>query len=307
MGRVAANPRIALDLIANVEPLLADAQRLPFDEFARRLRDFERSADHDHERTVAEQNHERRDAFMKQRPDGSWDLSARFGSLDGAEPNEILAHFVDAEWQVDLAEARTRSTDSRDDATVELQRLEPQRRADALLAVFRAAAATPGDGKQPVPTLNVLIDEETFRRTMADEPLDPNRYGDMVCRTQAGDPVDVTEAAGLSLWGHIRRVVHTSASVLIDLGRRRRLFTGSSRDAALLLSMTCLWPGCDRPSRNVEVDHAVGWAKLGATDPDNAGPMCKTHNLFKERGGFRTHRLPDGDWIVIDPDGNTVG
>lgn len=310
MARVAANPRIQLDLIANVQPLLNDARHLPYDEFERRLRDFERSADDERARTDAEAVQERRDATMKLQPDGSWKLSATFGSLDGAEVNEVFAHFIDAEWQADLAEARDRVDAGGDDGeapTVELQRCEPQRRADAVLNMSRAAASSPGNGKQPLPTLNVLIDEETLRRVVEDEPLDPTRYDEMVCRTQAGDAVDVTQAAALTLWGHVRRVVHDGAGTVIDLGRRRRLFTGSARDAALLLSMRCLWPGCDRPSRNCEVDHAVEWRQHGPTAPRNGGPMCKGHNLLKERGGFTAHRRPDGDWIVLDSDGNPVG
>jgi hypothetical protein len=297
MGRVASNPRIQLDLVANVERLLADARRLPYDQFERRLRNFERSADGERARRDAEAVRERRDASMRLRPDGSWRLTATFGSLDGAEVNEVFAHFIDAEWKSDLATS----------GDAPLSRCEAQRRADAVLAMARAAARAPGRGKAPLPTLDVLVDHRTLHATTTGEQLDPGRYDEMICRTQAGDPVDVTEAAALSLWGHIRRVVHDGRGTVIDLGRRRRLFTGSARDAALLLSMTCLWPGCERPSRNVEVDHSVEWSKLGPTGPSNAGPMCKGHNLLKDRGGFRTHRRSTGDWIVTDPDGNPVG
>lgn len=306
MSRVAANPRIQLDLVANVERLLADARRLPFDEFERRLRNFERSADHERARADAIAVQERRDASMRVQSDGSWRLSATFGSLDGSEINEVFAHFIDAAWTTDLAEASNRDAGG-NGVGVALQRCEAQRRADALLCMARCAADAPGDGKRSLPTLNVLIDHDTLHRSITAQPLDPTRYDEMVCRTQAGDPVDVTEAASLALWGHIRRVVHDGQGTVIDLGRRKRLFTGSAREAALLLPMTCLWPGCDRPSRNVEVDHSVEWSKKGPTRPDNAGPTCKGHNLLKERGKFDTHRLPDGDWIVTDSDGNRVG
>lgn len=96
-----------------------------------------------------------------------------------------------------------------------------------LQCIARRAADAPGDGKRSLPTLNVLIDHDTLRRSITAQPLDPTRYDEMVCRTQAGDPVDVTEAASLALWGHIRRVVHDGQGTVIDLGRRKRLFTGS--------------------------------------------------------------------------------
>ncbi len=138
-------------------------------------------------------------------------------------------------------------------------------------------------------------------------PTDPARYRDVVCRTVNGDDVDIDDAAGLALWAHIRRVVHDGSGVVTELGRRRRLFTGSARDAALLLSMTCNWPGCDRPVRNCEVDHAVSWLRHGGTDPDNGCPMCKSHNLLKERGRFGAHRGDDGSWVITDADGRVIG
>ncbi|BAN01634.1 HNH endonuclease signature motif containing protein [Ilumatobacter coccineus] len=309
MARVAANPRIALDLIANIDALLHDAIRLPFDEFERLLRNFERAADPADARASAEAANERRDATMKIQIDGSWRLAARFGSLEGARLNEIFAHFIEAEWQSDLAEARERAAaeGGGEPGTRDLRRSESQRRADALSAALQAAAAAPGPGKPPLPSLNVLIDESTLRGAILGHDPDPAAYASMVCRTQAGDPVDITEAAAMALWADVRRVVHDGAGVVIDLGRRRRLFTGSAREAALLLSMRCLWPGCDRPSRNCEVDHAVTWRQHGATDPGNGGPMCKRHNLLKENARFSTHRDAAGDWVVLDADGHPVG
>ena len=45
----------------------------------------------------------------------------------------------------------------------------------------------------------------------------------------------------------LRRVVYDGSGTVIDLGRRQRLFRGSSRDAVMLLLITCVWIGCDRP------------------------------------------------------------
>ena len=59
------------------------------------------------------------------------------------------------------------------------------------------------------------------------------------------DPRDILAAA---LTGHIRRVVIDSAGVIADMGRKRRLFTGNQRQAVLMGSTRCIWPGCDLPS-----------------------------------------------------------
>ncbi len=305
MARVAANPRISADLAANIDALLDDARSLPYREFERRLRRFERLADPDGAKQANERAVDDRDATMRQRPDGSWRLEARFPSLDGAEVNEVLAHFIEAEFQQDLA--TTRLGGSSEPGMSELPRLEPQRRADALLAAMRAAAVNPGPERGPLPCLSVLIDERTLGEKVAGDSSDPARYREVVGRTQNGDELDLDDVAGLALWGHVRRAIHDGKGTVTDLGRRRRLFTGSARDAALLLSMTCNWPGCDRPVRNCEVDHAVSWLRHGGTDPDNGCPLCKRHNLLKERGRFGAHRDHEGIWRITDADGHVVG
>ncbi len=304
MARVAANPRVHIALIESVESLLADAIVLPFDEFERRARDFERSADQTGAETQAQRNHDARDAQMRQQADGSWVLRATFGSLQGAELNEVLAHFIQAEWEADWAEARSRV--GHDASMTDLRRSEPQRRADAAHAVFLAGALAPGDGRAPLPTLNVVIDETTAEAIVSGGRLDAARYGNMICHTQDGAPIDCSEAAAVALWGHLRRVVRDATGVVIDMGRRSRLFTGASREAVLLLSDRCLWPGCDRPVRECQADHSLGWKAHGNTVPRNGGPMCRGHNLLKERGNFTARRQLNGDWIIQDNDGEPV-
>ena len=304
MARVAANPRVHVALIECVDVLLADAIALGYDEFERRVRDFQRSADQGGATTQAQQHHQARDAMMRQKADGSWVLRATFGSMQGAEVNEVLAHFIQAEWETDWADARSRCGD---DATMaDLPRTEPQRRADATAAAFLAGATAPGAGRAPLPTLNIVIDEVTAEVVVTGGRLDPARFADMVCQTQNGDPIDCSEAAALALWGQIRRVVRNSAGVVIDLGRRSRLFTGASREAVLLLSDRCLWPGCDRAVRHCEADHSLGWKAHGNTVPWNGGAMCRAHNLLKETGSFTARRRPTGEWAIIDNTGELI-
>ena len=65
--------------------------------------------------------------------------------------------------------------------------------------------------------------------------------------------------------------------------RGRRLHTDDAVNAAL-------------------VSHSVGWAAHGATVPRNGEPLCRGHNLLKERGcGVR--RDADGVWHFTHPDG----
>jgi hypothetical protein len=110
-----------------------------------------------------------------------------------------------------------------------------------------------------------------------------------------------------ALIGHIRRVVFDTAGVVIDLGRRKRLFTGGARDAVFLADRWCIWPGCDLRSGRCQTDHTQPWATSnGPTSPNNGGPACARHNRWKQHG-YRTQRDPTGNWHTYRPDGTEIG
>jgi hypothetical protein len=113
--------------------------------------------------------------------------------------------------------------------------------------------------------------------------------------------------AGLMLYGRLRRVLLAPDSVVIDLGRSRRLFTGGAREAAMLADQRCLWPGCERATAHCETDHLVEWARGGSTSPSNAGRACRPHNVFRSAHGYTARRDADGCWVVRRPDGSIVG
>ena len=152
-----------------------------------------------------------------------------------------------------------------------------------------------------------MIDDTTAEVIVSGGRLDAARYNKMICHTQNGDPIDCSEAEAIALWGHIRRVVRDASGVVIDMGRRSRLFTNSARQAVLLLSDRCLWPVCDRPNRNCEADHSLGWKAHGNTVPWNGGTMCRAHNRLKETGNFSARRQANGSWTIHDNDGEPIG
>ena len=301
MGRVAANPRIDDEVLQrDSSMLLEDATTLPFDDFERNVRMWEALADADGDRARNERRKAERHVAIRPRPQGGWTLSGSFDELAGWEFNEIFAHFVDAEWRTDWAEARGRLGDTATHR--DLARSDAQRRADALLAIARAAAAADPDATRPATTLNVVYDAESFEAALRGETIDARRYRNVVCRTQSGRRLHCDDAVNAALVGHVRRVVTDSAGVVIDLGRRSRLFRGSAREAVMLLATACVWLGCDRPVEWFDVDHSVAWAAHGATVPRNGIPMCHGHNLLKERG-YRVHRDNQGNWHFITPNG----
>ncbi|MEO1060337.1 MAG: HNH endonuclease signature motif containing protein [Actinomycetota bacterium] len=289
-----ANPR-ARDGLAACDELIADrAVAWRFDDFSAWLADLVRAADPDGTRDANQRAHERRDARIVQGYDGTWTLEGGWASLEGAELHSIFEHFVDAEFQLDLGDARGRLGD--DAAIGELARTPAQRRADALLAMARAAAADRpgGDGSKLV--TNVVVDQATFERELTRlagaDPAErvPGADDGYCCETLDGHQLDPTETAAAALIGHVRRAVLGADSVTIDLGRSRRLFTGPARLAALLGHRRCRWPGCSRPATGCEIDHITEWHRGGRTDQANALPLCSAHNRHKHRALGRVSR-----------------
>ncbi len=133
----------------------------------------------------------------------------------------------------------------------------------------------------------------------------PFGYRDLTSRTDRGHRVNPDAIIGVSLWSLIRRVVTDSGSVIIELGRTRRLFSGFAREAVMLLEPTCIWPGCDQPHTWCHADHLTSWTTRGPTNPDNGAPLCPRHNYLKEQG-FTVYRDDDGRWHIIAPDGTDI-
>ena len=89
------------------------------------------------------------------------------------------------------------------------------------------------------------------------------------------------------------------------MGRKKRLFTGSAREAAKMLACHCGFLGCDISDTYAEVDHLNEWQQNGNTDQENADIDCKRHHNTKHQG-FRAERQPNGQIIFYRPDGTPM-
>ena len=267
-ARVHANPRVHDALEANEGSFAHEAESNSYHAFNLMVGDWVRVVDQDGTRNDNQRSHEKRDVKLHQDLDGTWSLSGGCASLQGVELNTILKRFIEAEFRTDWAKARAEHGDAA--TTAHLARTDAQRRFDALFAIFQKAAdahaAAPGGSRI---VTDVVIDQDTFERLAAilaggtvEEP-DPlfsafpaTKYR---CSTLDGEPVEATEAVAQALIGHIRRVVIGSDSVVIDLGRERRLFTGAAALAVKLSQTTCSWPGCLVPVTQCQCDHVEPW------------------------------------------------
>jgi hypothetical protein len=113
-------------------------------------------------------------------------------------------------------------------------------------------------------------------------------------------------ALRLAVGAYIRRVVVDAEGVVVDQGRKQRLFTGPAREAAKLLVRRCEHPGCNVPVRFADVDHLTEWFAGGRTNQRNSGIRCRSHNRFKHRERWRTRRDATGRRFSVRSDGTVV-
>jgi hypothetical protein len=279
---------------------------LCFDDFRICARVWERTADMDGAHRDADAKHRDRAAAVTEH-DGEVHVSARGAGLSAAVLVEVFARFCDAEFHADWDATVARYGD---DATAALlPRTDAQRRFDALVAIFETAVAAPPGSVRAEPLVNLVFDAHTFNdlfgRPVDRDPanlVDPARR-----RAETVDGVQVPpgDIVAAVWWGQIRRVVIDAAGVAIDMGRTRRLFTGAARDAVLLQSRRCLWPGCRLPAGRCQADHLTDCGRHGPTNQDNGAPLCQRHNRHKNHG-YTIHRDPDGTLHIHRPDGTRM-
>ena len=309
LAKLAANPRCRDQLPGSERVLLDAAQQLQYEDFKIVCQRWEQLADGDgahrqHERSLAHRN------ASIVAVDGEFELRSRQAAVQGAIMREIFQRFCEAQYRADW-EATVAEHGER--ARPELMpRTAAQRRADALMAIFEAAATAGVDGVPLEVVLNLVMDHDQFEQYTREQldgtpvSIDPASVRERRCETVDGVPIDPRQAVALAFLGHVRRIVVDGTGVVVNAGRLRRLFTGSLRDILQVIDPRCIWLGCMIRAAISQIDHLHGHAAGGPTDAANAAVMCQHHNLFKYRNGYHARRDQHGVWHITRPDGTPL-
>ena len=114
-------------------------------------------------------------------------------------------------------------------------------------------------------------------------------------------PVSAATVQRLACDGTIARVVLAPESVVIDVGRARRVVAGAMRRALNARDGHCKWPRCDRPASWSDAHHVVHWTKGGDTDLANMILLCHRHHWMAHEGGWQLVRTADGGVLTVPP------
>ena len=312
LARAARNPRCGAEIGDILDILLEHGEQLPFDDFRRVVRRWESLADEDGAELDDEANANSRTASLHER-DGAVDLIARGGSaMTTAEMLGVFELFVEAEFRNDVA---TRTELHGPDAPASLlPRNDAQRRFDALHEIFRRAVSTPVGSQAPEPIVNLLVDQYTHEVLLARHRLVPfpddigaPDLSHMRCETDSGIPVPPEAVFQATMQGYVRRLVVDDDGVVLNMGRKRRLFSGGARTAVKLMECHCGHPGCTVSARHADIDHIDEWDRdHGHTDVDNGRPRCNAHNRAKTRLGLVDKRTRGGRIVTYRCDGTAM-
>jgi hypothetical protein len=114
-------------------------------------------------------------------------------------------------------------------------------------------------------------------------------------------PVSAATVQRLACDGTITRVVLAPESVVIDVGRARRVVAGAMRRALNARDGHCKWPRCDRPASWSDAHHVVHWTNGGETDLANMILLCHRHHWMAHEGGWQLVRTAEGEVLAVPP------
>ena len=99
----------------------------------------------------------------------------------------------------------------------------------------------------------------------------------------------------------ITRVILDSKSMVIDVGRAKRLPSVAMRRALNARDKGCRWPNCDRPASWSATHHLKHWIRGGPTDLPNLVLLCHRHHTLVHRYGWQVVRADDGAILTVPP------
>jgi hypothetical protein len=268
----AARTEGAAEVFDRDEQQLVDhATTMRFDHFVKALSYWRILNDADDADTRAERQVEDRCFDLSKTFQGTWVGDILLDPISG-EIVDVSLRVIEHElWLEDWDEAKHQL--GRDPLPFELKRTPKQRRADALVEMAIRARTAPHGGRRPEPLFTVLVGYERFQQ---------------LCELANGSVVAPSSLIPFLDQAWVERVVFDSPSRVIDVGVRRRFFTGGTRRAVQIRDMVdahgeCFDDFCDAPAWRLQVDHVEEWSKGGPTTQSNGRLACGYHNRLRNK------------------------
>jgi hypothetical protein len=232
------------------EFLIAKAQELNYRSFTKTVAYWLEHADPDGARDKTKKQHEGRRCHVSKSFEGVHYGDFTLEAVPGAAFNDVLNSI-----ERELYE---------DDRRIGNLRTLAQRRADALVEMAIRAAIPDKQGKRPGILLKVHIGwEHSMRR---------------LCELADGTVITPRALLPWLTYAYVERIVFDTPSLVLDVGERRRLFTGATRTAVEARDEQCFHDTCDTTRAYCQTDHIQPYSQGGLTTQANGRMACGFHN-----------------------------
>ena len=114
-------------------------------------------------------------------------------------------------------------------------------------------------------------------------------------------PISSQAVERLACDSSISRVLLDSDSMVIEVGRSKRVVSEPTRRALSVRDGSCRWPACDRAASRCAAHHVVHWIHGGSTDLDNLVLLCHRHHRMVHEGNWQIVQGDLGALLVIPP------
>jgi hypothetical protein len=119
--------------------------------------------------------------------------------------------------------------------------------------------------------------------------------------TEFSLPISAKTVERLACDCGITRVLLDSESVVIDVGRSKRMISAPAMRALKARDGGCRWPGCDRPPKWTQGHHIAFWARGGDSNLTNQILLCHRHHWMVHEGNWQLVKQEDGSILTIPP------
>ncbi len=282
-GRAATQYPVLRD---HVDDLVVAASRTTPDEFRRHCERV--GALHEDDDTANERFERQRRATTAKRwidpATGMYRLSASFDPETGEKVWVALNRQVEAQFH---------------DTHPDTAPADPFARQDHLLALALAHLVTCGGPGSPGQVqVAVLIDHDT----MVD-----GLHEHSVVELGTGGTLPVAEVRRLACEAGLLPIVLSGESVVLDMGRSKRLATAEQRRALRAMYPTCGVPGCPVPYHQTTIHHIDYWARDGGTtDLGTQVPVCGVHHRDEHAGRITIELDPVTRAVVVRARDGTI-
>jgi hypothetical protein len=230
---------------------------------------------------------------------------------DGTVRGRFLLASEDAEAVLTVLEPLARSEEKD-------RRSSGQRRADALVEVFAAAARfmdLPSAGGQRAQLSYVLPaawaaghQPPSLRELLGSGASHELASSQHACAGAWTGPQTRARVESILCDARISRVLLDTGGQVVSLDSLADQITTAQRRAVSARDRQCLARGCTRPPAFCDVHHLTSRADGGPTTVENLGLLCRRHHVLWHRGAIGLHDLhvpwlpePDEPDIEYDP------